>query len=121
MNRTFAVIDNSDAARCRSCDAVRELSSHGYQVIPVCPQMSNIEGLECVQAVTDIGEEVDIFCIFADPDYFESIKDEIIKLHPDVVLVNPGSESNEAERELVLEGITVNRGDTLEFLEFGMI
>ncbi len=121
MNKTFAVLDMSDAGVCKSCEAVRKLASHGYRVIPVCPQMSSIEGLECLQEVSDIGEEVDIFCIYADPGYFESIKDEIISLHPHLVLVNPGSESNEAERELVIKGITVNRGDALEFLEMGMI
>ena len=121
MNKTIAVIDFSGESECRSCADVKALNSNGHRIIPVCGGSRNPEGIRCRRDIASIDEEIDICCIYTDADYFDRVKDELIALHPHMVLVSPGSESSETERELVMNRIAVNRGKAIDFVEMGIL
>lgn len=99
--------------------AVRQLAGSGYDVIPVNPAYSEIEGIRAVPDLESIGSEVDTLTMYINPYLGEKTAGSILSLKPRRVIFNPGSESPGLMRALEEEGIEYLSACTLVMLSTG--
>jgi len=102
-----------------SNQAVRLLKAVGFQVTPVHPRFSEIEGLDTAHSLAEIPSVVDTLTLYVGPRQLEPLTDEILQMHPGRVIFNPGTESPVTERSLQEAGIRCVHGCTLVMLRTG--
>jgi predicted CoA-binding protein len=99
-----------------SYKAVRELVKAGHRVFPVGRLRCEIEGLTVGVSLVDIVEKIDTVTVYVSPENIQSMIDDIIKLRPNRVILNPGAESDDFEQRLIAAGIPVINACTLVML-----
>jgi uncharacterized protein len=107
---TVAVIG---ASRDRSKFGNKSVRAHlaaGYDVYPVNPNESVVEGLTCVSSLADLPVRVDRVSMYVPPQVGAKLLDEIAAHQPGETWFNPGS-SNEAVRQRARElGLSIIEG-----------
>ena len=98
-----------------SYEAVRRLLDKGYNVFGVNPSLSPIQGLECVQNIYDITENIDFATIYVNPHISSTLglADMFIKKGIKRVIFNPGTENPDIAAKLRYHGIDVKEECTL--------
>ena len=91
--RVVAIVGASSDRRKFGNIAVRTFLRQGYDVKPVNPHESSIEGLTVYPTIGDIPGPVDIVSIYVPPDIGLGLLDAIAAKQPREVWVNPGAES----------------------------
>ncbi|NTW45508.1 MAG: CoA-binding protein [Candidatus Moranbacteria bacterium] len=114
-----AVLGASDKPARYSNKAVRELVAHGYDVIPIHPSLSAVEGIPVVRGMNGIDGEVDALSVYVRPDISGNLADEIIRLAPKTAIFNPGTENPDLEGRLSEAGIRVAHACTVTTLRTG--
>ncbi|TAL16464.1 CoA-binding protein [bacterium] len=99
--------------------AVRRLREKGHKVIPVNVNCVPVEGLPALKTLGEIQEEVDTVCVYVGPSNIKSSIEEIVKLNPKRVILNPGAESEELKAALNKAGIPCKEACTLVLLSSG--
>ena len=99
--------------------AVRELIARGYSVIPVHPKIRQIEGLQVVHKLSAIKERVHTLTLYVGPKRSRDLIDDIIRLNPGRVILNPGTESSALETRLRASHIHCLHACTLVMLRTG--
>jgi predicted CoA-binding protein len=115
-NETVVVLGASPKPERYSNQAVRALVEHGHRVIPVHPLLKKIAGVVAVPALSGVKEPVNTLTLYVGPERGKELLQEMIKLGPDRVIMNPGTESDEIEEELNASNIPVLRACTLVML-----
>ena len=115
-NETVVVLGASPKPERYSNQAVRALVEHGHRVIPVHPLLKKIAGVVAVPALSGVKEPVNTLTLYVGPERGKELLQEMIKLGPDRVIMNPGTESDEIEEELSANNIPVLRACTLVML-----
>jgi predicted CoA-binding protein len=115
-NETVVVLGASPKPERYSNQAVRALVEHGHHVIPVHPLLKKIAGVVAVPALSSVKGPVNTLTLYVGPERGKELLQEMIKLGPDRVIMNPGTESNEIEEELHASDIPVLRACTLVML-----
>ena len=115
-NETVVVLGASPKPERYSNQAVRALVEHGHRVIPVHPLLKKIAGVPTVPALSGVKEPVNTLTLYVGPERGKELLQEMIKLGPDRVIMNPGTESDEIEEELNASNIPVLRACTLVML-----
>ena len=115
-NETVVVLGASPKPERYSNQAVRALVEHGHHVIPVHPLLKKIAGVVAVPALSSVKGPVNTLTLYVGPERGKELLQEMIKLGPDRVIMNPGTESDEIEEELKANNITVLRACTLVML-----
>lgn len=115
-NETVVVLGASPKPERYSNQAVRALVEHGHRVIPVHPLLKKIAGVVTVPALSGVKEPVNTLTLYVGPERGKELLQEMIKLGPDRVIMNPGTESDEIEEELNASNIPVLRACTLVML-----
>ena len=115
-NETVVVLGASPKPERYSNQAVRALVEHGHHVIPVHPLLKKIAGVVAVPALSSVKGPVNTLTLYVGPERGKELLQEMIKLGPDRVIMNPGTESDEIEEELKASNITVLRACTLVML-----
>lgn len=118
-NETVAVLGASPKPERHSNQAVRALVEHGHRVIPVHPLLKQIAGVPAVQALSQINDTVNTLTLYVGPELGGKLLEHMIDLKPDRVIMNPGTESDEIDRQLTANGISVLRACTLVMLRTG--
>ena len=118
-NETVVVLGASPKPERYSNQAVRALVEHGHRVIPVHPLLKKIAGVVAVPALSGVKEPVNTLTLYVGPERGKELLQEMIKLGPDRVIMNPGTESDEIEEELNASNIPVLRACTLVMLRTG--
>ncbi len=116
---TVVVLGASPKSERYSNQAVRALVEHGHRVIPVHPLLKKIAGVVAVPALSSVKGPVNTLTLYVGPERGKELLQEMIKLGPDRVIMNPGTESDEIEEELNAKGIAVLRACTLVMLRTG--
>jgi len=93
------------------------LTEYGHKVILVHPKLKEIEGRSVLPSLSDITEEIDTLTLYVRPGLSEKMKDDIVALKPARVIMNPDTESDHLEQELLKAGITVVKACTLVLLK----
>ena len=76
--------------------AVRAFASVGHHVYPVNPYADEIEGIKAYRSLSDLPvKDVDRICVYLHPEVGITLLEEIQRLDPAEVWLNPGSESPE--------------------------
>ncbi len=106
-NRTIAMVGLSSKWFRPSYFASKYLLDHGYRVIPVNPNETEILGQRCYPSVTAIPEPVDVVDIFRKPDDVPPIVDEAIDKGARVVWMQIGVIHEQAADKARAAGLEV--------------
>ena len=111
-----AVLGASDKPERYSNKAVNFLREKGYSVIPVHPSLNEIDEIPVVNNLDSIKEPVHTLSVYISPQRIPPLIDDIIKLKPQRVILNPGAESEELEQALKENNIPYQEACTLVLL-----
>lgn len=92
-HQTVVVLGASNHPERYSFKAVQMLLEAGHHVIPVHPALNELLGLTVVSGLEKVTEPVNTLTLYLSPERSESIIPDILHLHPQRVIFNPGSES----------------------------
>jgi predicted CoA-binding protein len=87
--------------------AVRAFRQQGYTVYPVNPKETEIEGLPCYRAVTDVPVRPEKISVYLPPPVILQVLPAIAERGCDELWLNPGAESDEVVREAERLGLNV--------------
>jgi len=118
-NQTVVVLGASPKPERYSNQAVAMLKAHGYDVIPVNPSGLGIHGFSTLKNLDEIQGPVGTLTMYVGPAVSSAQKDAVLKLAPERVIFNPGSENPELETALETAGIKAVHACTLVMLRTG--
>lgn len=114
-----AVLGASKKPERYSNRAVVLLKEHGHDVIPVNPIEEKIEDLAVAHSLGEISGDVDTLTVYVGPRHIGEVIDDIVKLKPRRVILNPGTESEELKSILGNHNIPFLEACTLVLLKTG--
>jgi predicted CoA-binding protein len=118
-NETVVVLGASNNPDRYSYKALVSLVQNGYRVIPVNPALKSIEGLAVKAGMSMITEPVWTLTLYVGPERLEPMIGEILKLKPQRIISNPGTELNELKEKAEAAGIEYIEACTLVMLATG--
>lgn len=119
QNPQIVVLGASNKPHRYSYKAIKMLQEYGYHVLPVHPKLENIEGLVVKHQLSQILTSIDTLTLYIGPKRIAPLIDDIVKLNPSRVILNPGTESDELELALLHNEIPFVKDCTLLMLEHG--
>jgi len=119
LEKTVAILGASNNPERYSYKALKMLAEYGYKTIPVHPQLKDIDGAEVKNSLGDINEDVYTLTLYVGPEKVAPLIPDIIKLKPQRVILNPGTESKELEDALEKASIPYLEACTLVLLKTG--
>ncbi|MFP4417239.1 MAG: CoA-binding protein [Fibrobacterota bacterium] len=114
--QTVVVVGATNKPDRYSHKVVAALKKHGHRVIPINPALDSIEDTKVVHSLSEIDTAVDTITMYVGPRRGETLVDEILRVHPKRVILNPGTESDKITQRLSEENIEVVQGCTLVML-----
>lgn len=105
--RTVAIIGASSNPARHSYSVADYLRAAGYDVIPVRPDGADVAGLPTVARLADVASPIDLVVIFRRPEAVPAHIDEAAASHVDVVWLQPGVWSREAQAAADRHGLTL--------------
>jgi predicted CoA-binding protein len=95
MSRTIAIIGASNERHKWGNRALRNYLDRGWQVYPVNPHQSEVEGLKSYASITDVPvDRLERISIYVPAAIGVALLDEIAAKPHDELWVNPGAESD---------------------------
>jgi len=91
--RSFAVVGSFRNESKFAYKIFRDLMRRGYEVFPVNPHMSEVDGRLCYKTVSDIPQRVDVVNIVTPPPVTENILKECLQKGIKRAWLQPGAES----------------------------
>jgi len=116
---TVTVLGASNKPDRYSYKACMLLEEHGHKVIPVHPQLQDIEGLKVTKDLSDITEPVDTLTLYLNPQASSELQSKILALKPKRIIMNPGTENPDLATAAKAAGIEVIEACTLVMLKTG--
>lgn len=105
--KTIAVVGISDNPARPSNFVAKFLEEHGYNIVPVNPNLSEWDGKKCYPDLISIPVKVDIVDIFRRPEAVPPIVDEAIAIKAKVVWMQEGIVNEKAAAKARDAGIEV--------------
>jgi predicted CoA-binding protein len=105
--RTVAVIGASPNPARHSYSVVKYLKTAGYDVIPVRPDGAGVAGLPAFATLTDVAGPIDLVVIFRKSAAVPAHLKEAAAKHVDVVWLQPGVWTRQAETAADRHGLTL--------------
>jgi uncharacterized protein len=99
--------------------ALQLLKAAGHQVFPVSLKDATVDGIPAHARLTEIPEKIQTVTVYLSPANLKSCVDDLLAVHPERVIFNPGSESSDAMQTLRENGIDVEMACTLVLLRTG--
>jgi len=97
--KTVAIIGASSDRNKFGNKAVRAFREQGYQVYPVNPKVSEIEGVPTYKSIADVPMRPGMISVYVPPPVLLKLLPEIAKKGCDELWLNPGTESDEVIAE----------------------
>jgi predicted CoA-binding protein len=94
MAEVVAVVGASADRRKFGNKAVRAFVRQGFDVRPIHPHATTIEGLPAYRSVRDVPVPIHRVTLYVPPDVGLGLLDEIAAVRPAEVWLNPGAESD---------------------------
>jgi len=116
MAEKVAIIGASEKPDRYANKAMHALQKHGHEVVLVNPFKKKIDGQRCLKSIGEHEGKVDTVTLYVNRKRFQDHIDDVIKMLPKRVIMNPGTENDEQQQVLEDAGITVLRGCTLVLL-----
>jgi predicted CoA-binding protein len=95
------------------------LQKHGHEVVPVHPNLAEIEGIPVVADVGLISGPVDTVTMYVGAAISSGLQDKLVALKPGRVIFNPGAENAPLTDALQKAGIACENACTLVLLNTG--
>jgi len=92
----FAVVGSFRNKDKYAYKIMQNLAAKGYEVYPVNPNMSMVDGKVCYKSISDIPFDIDVADIVTSPAATEKILEECLKKDIRRVWLQPGAESEKA-------------------------
>jgi predicted CoA-binding protein len=109
--KTVAIIGAGNDRRKFGNKAVRAYVKRGFEVYPVHPTESNVEGLTAYRSVLDVPlERIDRVSIYLPPALGVKVLDEVARKPVGEVWLNPGADAPEVVARAKELGLTVVTG-----------
>jgi uncharacterized protein len=119
-NQKVVIIGASNKPERYSYKAFKMLQEYGHTPIPVHPVLKTIDDCNVVASLGNISEStVDTITLYVNPEILKNYIDDIIRIKPVRVIMNPGTESDDAGQLFLQNGINVLRACTLVLLRTG--
>jgi len=118
-HRHVVVLGASNKPLRYSNQAIRLLLAKGYRVTPVHPRIGQIEGLEVAATLEAVAQPVDTLTLYLGPERLQPLIDQVVRLKPQRVIFNPGTESPALQSRLEQAGIHWLEACTLVLLRIG--
>src|SRR5436190_17834369 len=93
-----AVIGASNDRRKYGNKALRALRERGYNVWPVNPNESEVEGIPAFKSIRDVPQRPEMITVYVRPEVVLQILPDIAAKGCDELWLNPGTESDEVLR-----------------------
>ena len=106
----FAVVGASRNPEKYGHKVFRDLRDAGYKVYPVNPNAEEILGVKCYPSLKDLPETPDVVDLVVPPKVTEKVVRECKELGVRMVWMQPGSESEDAIKFCVENGMEVVHG-----------
>ncbi len=116
---SVAVLGASDDPNRFSNKAFLLLKKHQYEVIPVNPKLKFIDNSPVLSGLDLIKVPVHTLTVYVNAEISRTLPQQIIRLNPNRVIFNPGTENPELEKKLIDAGIKVINACTLILLNAG--
>ena len=116
MQETVAILGASDKAERFAHKALVVLVEKGHIPLPVNPNHDTIDGHQCIQSLADYKGTIDTVTVYVQPSILRTLVDDIVAVHPDRVILNPGTEDDAVIERLRSAGIRVQIACTLVLL-----
>jgi predicted CoA-binding protein len=107
QSRTIAVVGLSAQWYRPSYFAAKYMQDHGYRIVPVNPNYSEVLGEKCYEKLSDIPDPVDIVDCFRKPAEMPAIARDAVKIHAQVLWMQLGIVNDEAEKIAADGGLEV--------------
>ncbi len=107
MKERVAVLGASDDPSRYANRAQHMLLDYGHTVVPVNPELKEVDGTRAVPDLDSIEGPIDTVTVYLRPQLSESLGDAIVRLKPKRVIFNPGAESPALRKKLEAAGIRV--------------
>ena len=104
---TIAIVGASSDRSKYGNVAVRSYREAGYEVFPVHPKETEIEGLKVYRSVAEIPAPLDRVSVYLPPQVGMKVIEEIAKKGTKELFLNPGSESDELVAKAQSLGLNV--------------
>ena len=99
--------------------AQRLLHEQGHRVVPVTARAAQVDGVEAVHTLADIGAPVDTVTVYLRPSISARYLEQLLALRPRRVIFNPGAENPSLAGALRAAGIACLEECTLVLLRSG--
>lgn len=119
MPENVAILGASDNEERYSNMALHLLEKHQHRVFPIHPTLKEISGHQVFADLESLPGKVHTLTVYVRPELSTPLKDKIIRLNPDRVIFNPGTENPMLESELNRHGIATEDACTLVLLRTG--
>jgi predicted CoA-binding protein len=116
MKERVAILGASDDPSRYANRAQHMLLDYGHMVVPVNPQLAEVDGKKTVPDLDSIEGAVDTVTVYMRAQLSEPLGDAIVRLKPKRVIFNPGAESPALRKKLEAAGIRVQWECTLVLL-----
>lgn len=94
--RRFAIVGATNNPQKYGYHIFKNLRNRGYEVYPVNPRLTELEGVRCYPSLADIPIKVDVVDFVVPPKVTEQILVECKRLGLNRIWLQPGSESETA-------------------------
>jgi predicted CoA-binding protein len=98
MSKTVAVIGASSNRSKFGNKALRAFRNQGYNVIPINPTETEVEGHRTYASVLDVPGEIDVATVYVPAGVGVKVMDELAEKHIKQVWLNPGADDPEVVR-----------------------
>jgi predicted CoA-binding protein len=100
--------------------AVKALKDAGHNVFPVHKVYKNVHGIDAYHSVLDIKEKIHTLSVYVCTECSGNLSQEILKLNPERIIFNPGSENYDLRDLAEKKGIKVIFACTLVMISTGI-
>ena len=118
-NAKVAILGASNKTDRYSYKALNMLLENGHEVFPVHPVLESINDQRVYPSLMDIDDPIHTLTVYVGPRRITPLIPEILKLKPQRVILNPGTESEELKTALENAGIPYMEACTLVLLRTG--
>jgi predicted CoA-binding protein len=107
--KTVAILGASNDRGKFGNKAVRAFQQQGYQVFPINPKVTPIEGLPAYRALAELPVRPDLISVYLPPPVLQPLLPEIAARGCDELWLNPGTDTEEIVAEAERLGLNVIR------------
>ncbi len=115
-NKPTLILGASSNPERYSYKAQKLLKLYNHPTFPMNPTLTELQGDPVVNDLSSFDEPIDTVTVYVRPAILETMVGDLIRLKPNRVIFNPGTESPKLETKIADAGIEVNEACTLVLL-----